>query len=40
MNGLGAAILWVAEGKYLSECAVESNKGFFNSFFWSFMQMS
>jgi MFS family permease len=40
VNGFGAAILWVAEGQYISQCANEANKGFFNSFFWAVLQMS
>ena len=40
VNGFGAAILWVAEGQYISQCASEANKGFFNSFFWAVLQMS
>lgn len=40
INGAGAAILWVSQGKYISECANDSNKGFFNSYFWGFYQSS
>ena len=36
VNGAGASILWVAQGKYISECANEDNKGMFNSIFWIF----
>ena len=38
--GFGAAILWVAQGKYISECANDGNKGMFNSIFWSFYTLS
>ena len=38
--GAGASILWVAEGKYFSNCASDENKGFFTSFFWSFNMAS
>ena len=33
INGAGAGVLWVAQGAYLAECACDSNKGFFNSYF-------
>lgn len=36
INGFGAGILWVAEGKYISDCANDSNKGYFNGFFFMF----
>jgi len=29
--------LWVAHGRYVTLCADDSNKGFFNSVFWVFM---
>ena len=35
INGLGAGILWVGQGKFISECANDSNKGLFNSIFVS-----
>jgi MFS family permease len=34
--GLGAGILWVSQGNYLSECATDEKKGFFNGYFWAF----
>ena len=34
INGLGAAIIWVAEGSYVASCAVHKTKGFFYGFFW------
>ena len=40
INGAGAAILWVSQGKYISECANDSNKGFFNIYFWGFYMSS
>ena len=40
INGAGAGILWVAQGKFLAECATDENKGFFNSYFWSFFMSS
>ena len=33
INGIGAGILWSACGNYISECACNENKGFFNSVF-------
>ena len=35
INGFGASILWVAQGQYISMCANDKNKGYFNSVFWS-----
>jgi MFS family permease len=40
INGFGAGILWVAQGKFISECACDENKGFFNSYFWCFFMSS
>jgi hypothetical protein len=40
LNGLGGSIIWVAHGKYISECAQESNKGMFNAIFWAIYIMS
>jgi hypothetical protein len=40
INGVGASILWVAGGNYISECANNSNKGLFNSIFWCFLMSS
>ena len=39
-NGFGAAILWVAQGRYISRIANDSNKGTYNSIFRAFMQVS
>ena len=33
--GFGASILWVAEGRYISRIANDSNKGTYNSIFWA-----
>ena len=38
--GFGSAILWVAEGRYISRIANDSNKGTYNSVLWAFMQTS
>jgi len=40
INGIGAGILWTAQGKFISECACEENKGFFNSYFWAIFEGS
>lgn len=40
LNGFGGAILWVAEGEYVSQCATETNKGLFNSVFWAVFSIS
>jgi hypothetical protein len=36
LNGFGAAILWVAQGNYISQCAYQGNKGTYNAVFWFF----
>jgi hypothetical protein len=36
MNGFGGGISQPASGKYISDCAAESNKGFFFAYFWAF----
>ena len=33
-NGLCAGVYWVAQAKYITECANDSNKGVFNSIVW------
>ena len=40
INGFGASILWVAQGKYISICANDQNKGVFNGIFWAFFMSS
>jgi MFS family permease len=35
INGFGASILYVAQGKYLSECATEKTKGLFYGIYLS-----
>ena len=40
LNGFGASILWVAQGRYVSRIANNSNKGTFNSIFWAFFMSS
>jgi MFS family permease len=39
-NGFGASILWVAQGRYISRIANDTNKGSFNSIFWACLQSS
>ena len=36
INGAGAGILCSSEGKFLTLCACDENKGFFNSYFWAY----
>lgn len=40
ISGFGASILWVANGNYISECAIEQTKGFFFGFFWVIYMLS
>ena len=40
INGFGAAILWVAQGYYIADCANKQNKGFFYSYFWAIFMLS
>lgn len=39
-NGLGAGLIWVSQGKYVTDCANELNKGFYYGFFWVFYMSS
>lgn len=39
-SGLGAALLWVAQGKYISDCATPNTKGFFFGAFWAIYMAS
>jgi MFS family permease len=36
LNGLGEGVSQPASGTYMSECAIEENKGFYFAFFWAF----
>ena len=36
LNGLGEGVAQPASGTYISDCAVESNKGFYYALFWAF----
>ena len=40
LRGFGEAILFVASGKYISDCANDSNKGFYFGYFWGWFMMS
>ena len=40
INGAGAGILWVSQGKFIAECACDENKGFYNSYFWAIYMSS
>ena len=39
-TGFGASILWVAQGRYIANCASGVNQGLFNSIFWSIYMCS
>ena len=38
--GTGQALLWTAQGEYVSLCATEENKGFYFGYFWSWYMSS
>jgi len=40
VSGFLGSLLWVAEGKYISECATDETKGFYFSYFWAFYMTS
>jgi predicted MFS family arabinose efflux permease len=40
LNGIGASLIWVAQGEYFSKCATEQTKGFYFGLFWSIYQGS
>lgn len=40
ISGFGQAIIWVAQGEYVSLCANEHTKGFFFALFWAFYMAS
>jgi hypothetical protein len=40
VSGFLGSLLWVAEGKYISDCATEETKGFYFSYFWAFYMQS
>lgn len=40
VSGFFGSLLWVAEGKYISDCATEETKGFYFSYFWAFYMQS
>ena len=40
ISGFGQAIIWVAQGEYISLCATEETKGFFFALFWAFYMAS
>ena len=40
LNGFGAAILWVAQGEYISKCTLSETQGFYFGYFWSIHQAS
>ena len=36
LGGMGESVQWVAQGKFISDCATEESKGFFFGYFWAF----
>jgi len=40
LTGAGSAIIWVAQGEYISECATPDSKGFYFGLFWSIYMSS
>lgn len=40
LNGFGAALLWVSQGSYLTDCSNQNNRGFYNGLFWLIYQCS
>ena len=38
--GFGQAIIWVAQGEYMSLCATESTSGFYMGYFWTLYMSS
>ena len=40
VTGFGGGLIWVGQGKYVSECANEKNKGLFNGIFWAIYMSS
>lgn len=40
VNGFGASILWVGQGKYITDCSDDTNKGFHFGLFWCLFMLS
>lgn len=40
ISGFGQAIIWIAQGEYISECGTEETHGFFFALFWAFYMAS
>jgi hypothetical protein len=38
--GFGAALIWVAQGDYISQCSSESTQGFYFGYFWVWNKMA
>jgi hypothetical protein len=34
ISGVGQAVIWVAQGEYMSSCATERTQGFYFGYFW------
>ena len=40
VSGFLGSLLWVSEGKYISDCATDETKGFYFSYFWAIYMTS
>ena len=40
INGMGASLLWIGQGKYVSQWCTEENKGFYFSIVWLLFSLS
>ena len=40
LNGFGGALLWIGQGKYVTDCSTDINKGFHFGLFWCIMMSS
>jgi MFS family permease len=40
LDGFGDAVAWVAQGKYISDCATNRTKGFYFAYFWTYYMFS
>jgi hypothetical protein len=40
LAGFGQAIIWVAQGEYISNCTTETTKGFYFGYFWAWYMAS
>ncbi|TNV78413.1 hypothetical protein FGO68_gene871 [Halteria grandinella] len=40
LSGIGASLIWIGQGKYISDCATPSSKGFYFGLFWAIYMAS